>query len=135
MIDDALADDLRRHWEDGCNDYDLETIMAPFAADIVFSSPFVSRLTGDPAKTTIKGYDALRSYMVEVLKRTPGIHYKAEATYRGSDGIILFYSCHLPDGSVKQGADSMRVNGDGQVIDWRCHYTFRPEDVPDTIKD
>ena len=101
MLDDATVQDLQRHWDEGWNAGDLATIMAPFAADVVFSSPFVPRLTGDPAKTTITGYDALRAYVAAALRRTPGIRYT----------------------TVKHGADSMRVNAAGQVAEWRCHYS------------
>ena len=48
MLDEAAADELRRHWDEGWNGYDLDTIMAPFAADVVFTSPFVPKRTGDP---------------------------------------------------------------------------------------
>lgn len=62
MLDDATVQGLQRHWDEGWNAGDLATIMAPFAADVVFSSPFVPKLTGDPAKTTIDGYgsDSMR---------------------------------------------------------------------------
>lgn len=26
------------------------------------------------------------------------------------------------DGTVHEGAESMRVDGSGKVVDWRCHY-------------
>jgi SnoaL-like domain len=124
VIDEAMADKLRRHWDEGWNNYDLETIMAPFAKDVVFSSPFVRRLTHDPERTTITGYDALRSYIADSLERVPGISYTVDGTYAGTDSIILAYTCHLPDGSDQSGADSMRVDGDGNVVEWRCHYPF-----------
>lgn len=123
MLDDATVQDLQRHWDEGWNAGDLATIMAPFAADVVFSSPFVPKLTGDPAKTTIDGYDALRSYVDYALRRTPGIRYTLDATYAGTDAVVLVYTCYLPDGTVKLGADSMRVNAAGQVVEWRCHYS------------
>ena len=123
MLDDATVQDLRRHWDEGWNAGDPATIMAPFAADVVFSSPFVPRLTGDPAKTTIGGHDALRAYVEAALRRTPGIRYTLDATYAGTDAVVLAYTCHLPDGTVKHGADSMRVNAAGQVTEWRCHYS------------
>jgi hypothetical protein len=34
----------------------------------------------------------------------------------------MTYSCGLPDGAQRAGADSMRVDGDGNVVEWRCHY-------------
>lgn len=123
MIDETIADALVRHWDDGWNNYDLDTIMEPFASDVVFSSPFVTRLTGDPEKTTIEGYDALRSYIADSLERVPGIRYTVDATYLGTDAIVLAYTCHLPDGTSQVGTDSMRVNADGKVVDWRSHYS------------
>ncbi len=89
MVDDATVEDLQRHWDEECNAGHLDTIMAPFAADVVFSSPFVPRLTGDPEKATIDGYDTLRSYVDYALRRAPGIRYTLDATYAGSDAIVL----------------------------------------------
>jgi SnoaL-like domain len=124
MVDQATAQELQRHWDEGWNNHDLATIMAPFAPDVVFSSPFVSRLTGDPGTTTIEGYDTLRSYIASSLDRTPGIRYAVDATYAGTDSIVLVYTCHLPDGTSQTGADSMRIDGAGKVVEWRCHYGF-----------
>ena len=124
MLDEAAADELRRHWDEGWNGYDLDTIMAPFAADVVFSSPFVPKRTGDPERTAIEGYDALRAYVADALQGVPGIRYTVDALYAGIDSIVLVYTCHLPDGTDQPGADSMRVDGDGKVVEWRCHYSF-----------
>jgi hypothetical protein len=123
MLDDAIVEDLRRHWDEGWNAGDLATIMAPFAADVVFSSPFVSRLTGDPDRTTIDGHDELRSYVDDALRRAPGIKYTLDATYAGTDTLVLVYTCRAPDGTVRRGADSMRVDASGKVAEWRCHYS------------
>ena len=97
MLDDVTAEDLRRHWEQGWNEEDLDTIMAPFAKDVLFSSPFVPTLTGDPAKATIAGYDALRSYVDYALHRHSGIRYTVEATYVGTDTLVLVYTYQSPE--------------------------------------
>ncbi|RAY12661.1 nuclear transport factor 2 family protein [Actinomadura craniellae] len=123
MLDDAMVEKLRRHWDEGWNAGHLATIMEPFAPGVVFSSPFVPRLTGDPAKASIEGYAALRSYVDHALRRTPGIRYTLEATYAGTDAVVLVYTCRAPDGTVRRGADSMRVDATGQVVEWRCHYS------------
>ena len=122
MLDQATVQMLERHWLDGWNRRDLETIMAPFAPDVVFSSPGISMLTGDPSKSTIEGHDALRDYIADALGRPPAIRYSLRATYVGTDSIVLVYGCGLPDGTEKLGADLMRVGGTGQVVEWRCHY-------------
>ncbi|MGZ7014488.1 MAG: nuclear transport factor 2 family protein [Acidimicrobiales bacterium] len=123
MLDEATVEGLRRHWDEGWNSGDLELIMAPFAEDVVFSSPFVPRLTGDPARTTIEGHDDLRAYVAHALERTPGIRYTLDSIYAGTDAAVLVYSCVAPDGTVRKGADSMRVDATGQVVEWRCHYS------------
>ena len=122
MLDDATAEKLRQHWDQGWNGEDLDTIMAPFAGNVVFSSPFITALTGDPAKATITGYDALRAYVGDALRSHPGIRYTLEGTYTGTDAAVLVYTFRLPDGTVGHGADSMRVDAAGQVTEWRCHY-------------
>jgi hypothetical protein len=122
ILDDATTQALVRHWEEGWNGGDIETIMAPFARDVVFSSPGISLLTGDPAKTTIQGYDALRSYIERALRQTPGIRYTLRATYVGTGSIVLVYDCGPPEGDQKRGADVMRVGRDRKIVEWRCHY-------------
>jgi hypothetical protein len=123
MLDEAIVTRLERHWLEGWNGEDVDLIMAPYAEDVVFSSPFVTRITGDPAKATIEGKAALTDYVDAALKRTPGIRYSLDATYVGNDAIVILYTASLPDGSTKTGADLMGVDGDGQIVDWRCHYT------------
>jgi hypothetical protein len=124
MLDDTTVENLRRHWDEGWNAGDLATIMEPFAPGVVFSSPFVPRLTGDPAKKTIDGIDALRDYVDYALRRTPGIRYTLDATYAGTDAVVLVYTCRAPDGTVRRGADSMRVDAAGKVVEWTCHYSL-----------
>ena len=124
LLDQATVDRLRRHWDEGWNSGDLATIMEPFAEDVVFSSPFVPRLTGDPSKTAIRGRDALRDYVAYALRRTPGIRYTLDAVYAGTDAVVLVYTCRAPDGTVRRGPDSMRVGGAGTVVEWTCHYSL-----------
>jgi hypothetical protein len=109
--------------------------MAPFAETVVFSSPFIPMMTGDQSRRRVEGRQALQSYIADSLRRATGIRYTVDATFAGSETLILVYTCHLPDGSDKTGADSMRVNADGKVVEWRCHYSFAPEDVRQLIAD
>jgi hypothetical protein len=120
MLDDAIVHDLECHWAQGWDRGDVDMIMAPFAPDIVFSSPGISMLTGDPT-TTIQGYDALREYIESAVLHTSGIHYTLRATYVGTDSVVLVYACGA-DGTEKPGADLMRIGRDRKVVEWRCHY-------------
>jgi hypothetical protein len=69
MVSDAVAENLARCWLEGWNGEDVDTIMSPFAAEVIFSSPFVPRLTGDPSRTEIEGRDALAAYVSDALAR------------------------------------------------------------------
>jgi hypothetical protein len=122
MLDEVTVEKLLWHWEEGWNTADLPTIMAPFAPDVVFSSPFVPKLTNDPKRTTIEGYDGLRSYIEYSLRYAPGIRYSVDSSHVGLETLIVVYTCHNPDGSTRAGADSMRVDAAGRVVEWRCHY-------------
>jgi hypothetical protein len=135
MLDDATVKRLERDWEDGWKAYDLETIVAPYGDDIVFTSPFVSRLTGDPEQTTITGYEAMRTYVAESLRRVPGMSITLDSTYVGTDSVILMHTIRLPDGTQVSGADFMRVDEDGKVVDYRSHFTISPEQVEHAIQD
>jgi hypothetical protein len=76
VLEDAVVRRLQRHSDEGRDRADLATIMEPFAPCVVFGSPFVPRLTGDPNRTTIAGHEALRAYVEYTLARTPGIRYR-----------------------------------------------------------
>jgi len=123
MIDRALAERLVADWHDGWNGEDVGRIMAPFAEDVVFTSPFVSRVGADPATDGIAGRDALRTYVTGALQRTPGIRYRIDQVHLGTDTLVLDYTVTFPDGRPPTtGADLMRIDAHGQVIEWRSHY-------------
>lgn len=126
MLDDSVVARLASHWEEGWNGADLEVIMVPFAENVVFSSPFIPRLTGDPDQATIEGLEALRAYLAASLERASDVRYTLDQTLAGPETVVLVYRCHLPDGSTKPGADLMRVDAAGQVVEWRCHYATDP---------
>lgn len=124
-VDAATVASLGRHWEEGWNDEDVDVIMAPFAPTVVFSSPFVSRLTGDASVTSVEGYDAVRQYVADSFTRaTPGIRYTLDATFACTDSVVLLYTVHHPTGGDLPGADYLRLDADGRIVEWRSHYPF-----------
>jgi hypothetical protein len=135
MLDDKIVTALQRHWDEGWNQYDLDIVMEPMAPNIVFSSPFVPHLTGDPEKLTIEGYDALREYIDDSMRRVPDIRYTLDATFVSTETIIIVYTCYFSDGQAKTGSDSMRLDRDGKIVEWRSHYTFAPEAIDNLIED
>lgn len=131
MIDAAAAKVLAEHWDAGWNDADLERIMAPFRGDVVFTSPFVGRVGGDPTRTSVEGAAALREYCDAALQRTPGITYRIDAVHLGTDTLVLDYTVSFPDGRPDTtGADLMRIDDDGLVYEWRSHYPVTFVETP-----
>jgi hypothetical protein len=125
VIDAGTVEVLSKHWEDGWNREDVETIVAPFDRDILFSSPFVPRITGDPSLATIRGFDAMRQYVADSFVRaTRGIRYTLDASYAGTDTVVLRYTVHHPTGGERSGVDTMRLGANGKVVEWRCQYVF-----------
>jgi ketosteroid isomerase-like protein len=103
VIEDRVVADIARHWDEGWNGADVEVIMAPFAEDVLFASPFLPRLTGDPDQRTIDGAEALREYVVAALARASEVRYTLHQALAGTDTVVLVYTCHLPDGSDRPG--------------------------------
>ena len=126
IVDVEVQESLRRHWEDGWNGRDLEVIMAPYAADVVFSSPAIPKYTGDPQQATIEGHDALRDYCAAALQRSGDVRYRVDSVFSGAETVVLLYTCMFPDGREQPGTDLMRLDGDGKVVEWRCHYFSDP---------
>lgn len=126
MLADDVVATLVRHWDQGWNGGDVDVIMAPFATDVVFTSPGIAKVTGDPSRRSITGADALRGYVVDALARAGDVRYTVERALAGTDSIVLVYTCHLPDGSSRPGADLLRVDDSGMVVGWSCHYATDP---------
>lgn len=126
MLDDAQVARLAHHWEAGWNGRDIDLVMAPFAAEVVFSSPYVPAHFGDPSRTRVEGADDLRAYVAAALERSGDVRYTLRQCHAGAASVILVYTCHLPGGVDKDGADFMRVREDGRVVEWHSHYTSDP---------
>jgi len=123
VIDAAAARALVEHWHEGWNGEDVDRIMAPFAEDVVFTSPFVSRVGPDGTSEAVVGAAALRAYVTGALRRTPGIRYRVDEVHLGTDTLVLDYTVTFPDGRPPTtGADLMRIDADGRVVEWRSHY-------------
>ncbi len=126
MLDDATLERLAHHWEAGWNGRDLDLIMEPFADDIVFSSPYVAKQGGDPARDTVEGRGDLEAYVAAALERAGDVRYTLRHRFAGTASLILLYTCHLPGGADREGTDFMRLDAGGKVVEWRCHYDSDP---------
>src|SRR5437660_91789 len=63
-----MTDTFAADWVAAWNRHDLDAILSHYADDVVFTSPFAVRLTGDG---TVRGKPALRAYFAAALTRLP----------------------------------------------------------------
>lgn len=86
------ADFARRYYE-AWNSHDLEAILALYADDIEFSSPYIAALGFSP-DGVIHGKQLLRLYIEKALERAPLMSFTPEALYVGARGHTLIYRNH-----------------------------------------
>jgi steroid delta-isomerase-like uncharacterized protein len=108
---------LAQEWLNAWNAHDLEAIMAHYAEDITFYSPFIRQLNNDPAGR-IQGKADLRAYFQRALTAYPDLKFEPYHVMEGVDSIVIYYK------SVKDllAAEMMLVNKEGKVCEVRAHY-------------
>ncbi|BCM94046.1 hypothetical protein IAD21_05942 [Abditibacteriota bacterium] len=110
-------------WMTAWNAHDLDTILAHYADDIEFSSPFASRLVGD---SLVRGRDALREYFSLALERFPDLHFSDMKVFLGANSIVL---CYRSVNSL-DAAETMVFNESGLVHRVWAHYRETQTDAP-----
>jgi ketosteroid isomerase-like protein len=86
------ADFARRYYA-AWNARDLEAIMALYAEDIEFSSPYITAL-GFSMDGVIHGKAVLRAYVERALDRAPALTFTPEGVCVGARGHTLIYRNH-----------------------------------------
>jgi len=89
MNDAALA----ATWYAAWNARDLDAIMALYAEDIEFSSPYIAALAY-AADGVIVGKEMLRDYFETALARAPALTFTPESLCVGARGHTLIYRNH-----------------------------------------
>ncbi|MFJ4183780.1 nuclear transport factor 2 family protein [Kitasatospora sp. NPDC089509] len=79
-----------RDWADAWNAHDLERILAHFTEDVVFASPRILELIGDPSGE-VRGKEALRVYWAKGLKHLPDLHFTVEDVRVSVDTLVINY--------------------------------------------
>lgn len=118
MISDAQARPFANEWIAAWNGHDLEKILAHYADEIEFSSPFVIRLFNEPSGT-IRGKERLRDYFAKGLAAYPDLKFELFHVLTSIQSVVLYYR------SVKNllAAEVMFFNPEGKIIKVVAHYT------------
>ncbi len=109
------ADRFAAAWLRDWNAHDLPAILAHYAPDVEFSSPFAKALTGD---SLVVGRAALAAYFALALERFPDLHFPGARAFAGAQSIVLVYR------SVNDldAAETVLFDGDGLVSRVWAHY-------------
>lgn len=107
-----------REWLAAWNAHDLERILAHYAEDVEFRSPFIPKLTGK-AGDVLQGKPALRDYFARGLTAFPELRFGFLRLYSGERSCVLEYK------SVNglRAAECMEFDSAGTVRRAQAHYT------------
>ncbi|MDQ0796973.1 nuclear transport factor 2 family protein [Streptomyces sp. B1I3] len=87
-MDLDVARRFAARWQDDWNSHDLDRILAHHHDDVSFSSPMITRLTGDPAGT-VHGKAALRAYWAAGLEKIPDLRFEVIDVRAGVDSLVI----------------------------------------------
>ncbi|MBV6696792.1 nuclear transport factor 2 family protein [Kitasatospora aureofaciens] len=89
-MDHAFATTFAQEWAAAWNAHDLERILAHFTDDVVFASPRILEILGDPSGE-VRGKEALRAYWAKGLQHLPDLHFTIEDVRASVDTLVINY--------------------------------------------
>ncbi len=105
-------------WIAAWNSHDLDRILAHYADDVRFASPFVVELAGEPGGV-IGGKTTLRSYFRKGLEAHPGLRFELLGVLVGVESVALYYR----GVGGRMAAEVMRLDEDGEVREVQAHHS------------
>ncbi len=103
--------EFARRYYSAWNARDLEAILALYAEDIEFSSPYIAALGFSP-DGVIHGKPMLRAYFQRALDRAPALTFTPEGLCVGARGHTLIYRNHRGE----RAAEVHELDEAGRVI-------------------
>jgi hypothetical protein len=92
MIDRKWAEKFAEDWIKAWNGFDLNAILAHYADTVVFHSPRIAVVTGEPV-AAVSGKEALARYWAKALQGKD-LRFHLERVYIGSDSMAISYRNH-----------------------------------------
>ncbi len=77
-------------WLAAWNAHDVESVLALFSDEVVFTSPVAARLI-EGSGGAIRGKAALRDYWRRGIEHYPDLHFELVGVYAGVETIVLNY--------------------------------------------
>ncbi len=117
-MDQHTADEFAAEWIAVWNAHDLDAILAHYADDVEFTSPFVRTIAGE-ASGTLRGRAALRAYWSRALTGAPDLRFELIRVLPGVSSVTLYYR----SSRKLLAAEVMELDNDGRVRRGLAHYT------------
>jgi ketosteroid isomerase-like protein len=111
MIDRALAARFAAEWIALWNARDLDAILAHYTEEVVFHSPRIAVVMGEPMDF-VSGKPALRRYWLKALAGSKELRFDFERVYVGSDSLTIAYRNHRG----QNAAETCTFNADHLVV-------------------
>jgi ketosteroid isomerase-like protein len=104
-------------WINAWNSHALEAILAHYAEDVVFTSPFALKLAPESGGT-LHGKTALRAYFANALETFPDLKFELLHVTQSVRSVVLVYRSvnHL------LAAEMMEANENNQIARVIAHY-------------
>lgn len=90
VITSQFAMQFAAHWIEAWNSHDLAQVLEHYADDFEMSSPYISRIAGEPSGT-LEGKAAVGAYWAKALERMPDLHFELVEALAGVDSVVLYY--------------------------------------------
>jgi hypothetical protein len=113
---------LPGEWYEAWNAHDLERILAHYADDVEFSSPFIA-VHGISQSGRISGKPGLRAYWSRAFEAYPDLHFDPIAELYGVESVTLHYR---GVGGIL-AAEVHELGSDGRIVRACAHYERLPD--------
>ena len=100
MIDQAWAERFADEWIAAWNSFDLNAILSHYTEDVVFHSPRIAVVMGEPV-ASVSGKPALARYWGKALSQGKDLRFHLERVYVGSDSLSISYRNHRAQNVVE----------------------------------
>jgi ketosteroid isomerase-like protein len=112
-MDTEFAVRFAEEWQDAWNAHDVERLLAHYADDVVFQSPYIVHRFHDPFGE-VRGKEALRNYWQTGLEQQTDLRFKVDDVRVAVDTLVINYR-NQHGHSV---SEVLRFSGD--LVSWGC---------------
>jgi hypothetical protein len=89
-MDAEFALTFTEEWQAAWNSHDVDRVLAHYADDVVFQSPYIAHRFQEPTGE-VHGKDALRSYWASGLAQQPDLQFAVDDVRVSVDTLVVNY--------------------------------------------